>query len=139
MTTATAAFFEELARRGFDPALQSLTGKICFYIRSEGSWWVTLKEGALTVATAGASPDCVYASTVEDFVPITRGELNPFVAALQGRVQFAGDPALALITLRSAANFAISSVAPRQTHTQHSDVSHTADDSEPSPGDQFRL
>lgn len=141
MATATAAFFEELVQRGFDPVLQSLTGTICFYIISEGSWWVTLKEGVFSVANAGVSADCVCVSTVEDFVSIAKGELNPFAAALQGRVQLAGDSALALITLRSAANFATSSATPRQaqTHGQRSDVSQAADDSEPSPTDQSLL
>lgn len=99
MATATAAFFEELAQRGYDPALQTVTGTVRFDILGEGSWWVTVNEGRLTVASRGSSADCVYTAAAEDFVPMARGKLNPLTAALRGRMEFTGDPALALVML----------------------------------------
>ena len=100
MATATAEFFEELAQRGYEPTLQSVTGTVRFDIIGAGNWWVTVKEGALTVASGGSSADCVYTTTAEDFVSMVRGALNPFTAALQGKVQLTGNTALALVMQR---------------------------------------
>ena len=99
MATATAAFFEELEQRGYEPMLQTVSGTVRFDILGEGSWWVTVDRGAITVAKGGASADCTFAIAADDFAPIVRSKLNPFAAALQGRVQFTGDPALALLTM----------------------------------------
>ena len=100
MATPTAAFFEELARRGDEPSLRSVRGTIRFDITGEGSWWVHVGNGELTVAREGATADCGYTVAVEDFVPLVRGEQNPFTAALQGRLQIWGDQALALVAQR---------------------------------------
>src|SRR6266852_9373515 len=100
MATPTAAFFEELAQRGYEPSLRCVRGTVRFDIMGEGSWWVQVRNGALTVARDGASADCGYAVAVADFVPLARGEQNPFTAALQGRLHIWGDQALALVTQR---------------------------------------
>jgi putative sterol carrier protein len=100
MATPTAAFFEELARRGDEPALRCVKGTIRFDITGEGSWWVHVGNGALMVAREGATADCGYTVAAEDFAPLVRGEQNPFTAALQGRLQIWGDQALALVAQR---------------------------------------
>ena len=43
---------------------------------------------------------CSYTIAATDFVPLARGEHDPFTAALQGRLQIWGDQALALVTQR---------------------------------------
>lgn len=101
MTTATAAFFEELEQRRYEPSLQTVSGTVRFDIMGEGSWWVTVNRGALTVARTGTRAECIVAIATCDFVPIVSRELNPLTAALQGRVQFTGDAALALVSLRA--------------------------------------
>ena len=101
MTTATAAFFEELELRGYEPSLQIVSGTVRFDIMGEGSWWVTVNRGAITVARTGTRADCTFAVATCDFIPIVSRELNPLTAALQGRVQFTGDAALALVSLRT--------------------------------------
>jgi predicted lipid carrier protein YhbT len=101
MATPTAAFFEELARRGYEPSLRCVRGTIRFDITGEGNWWVQhVGNGALTVARDGACADCSYTIAATDFVPLARGEHDPFTAALQGRLQIWGDQALALVTQR---------------------------------------
>jgi putative sterol carrier protein len=99
MTTATAAFFEELEQRGYEPSLQTVSGTVRFDIMGEGSWWVTVNGGAITVARTGTRSDCTVSIEAHDFVPLVRRELNPFAAALQGRAQFTGDTALALVSM----------------------------------------
>ena len=100
LATATAVFFEELAQRGFEPALRTATGTVRFGITGEGSRWVAVNEGRLTVASRGSSVDCVCTAAAEVFVPMARGKLNPLAAALRGRIKIAGDTALALCMLR---------------------------------------
>lgn len=100
MATETATFFRTLSRRRYDPSLRNVTGTVRFDINGEGSWWVTVNDGALAVASDGTHADCVYTAAAADFVPIAQGKQNPFSAALQGRVHFTGDPALALIMQR---------------------------------------
>ena len=102
-TTATAAFFEELEQRGYEPSLQTVSGTVRFDIMGEGSWWVTVNRSAITVARTGTRADCIVAIAGQDFVPLVHRELNPLTAALQGRVKFTGDAALALVSLRSFA------------------------------------
>lgn len=97
MATLTVAFFEELARRGYEPALQSVRGTVRFDIAEEGSWWVAVRDGALTVRQDAARADCVLSFTAADFEAIVRGEQNPLTAAMQGRVQIIGNPGMALI------------------------------------------
>lgn len=93
----TAAFFEELAQRGYEPALQSVRGTVRFDIAEEGSWWVAVAHGALIVRQSAASADCVLSFTAADFNAIVRGEQNPLTAAMQGRVRITGNPGMALV------------------------------------------
>jgi hypothetical protein len=99
MPTASAAFFGELDQRGYEPALQTLSGTVRFDIIGEGSWRVTVNRGTITVAKSEAPAECTFVVAADDFVTIVRNEMRPFAAALQGRVQFTGDPALALVTM----------------------------------------
>jgi len=97
MASATTAFFEELAQRGYEPALQRVTGTVRFDIAEEGSWWVAVVDGAVTVRRDAARADCVLSFTAADFNAIVRRERNPLTAAMQGRVQITGNPGMALI------------------------------------------
>jgi predicted lipid carrier protein YhbT len=100
MATPTAAFFEELARRGYEPSLSCVRGMIRFDITGEGSWWMQVRNGELSIAREGATADCGFTVAPADFVSLVRGEQNPLTAALQGRLQIWGDQALALVAQR---------------------------------------
>ena len=100
MATATAACFEDLEQRGYEPALRTVSGMVRFEIEGEGSWQVAVSRGAIMVVNGEAPAHCTVAIAADDFVAIVRGTLDPLTAALQGRVHFTGNAALALVTLR---------------------------------------
>src|SRR5438132_13828169 len=57
MIDTTQAFFAQLAARGYEPLLHSVTGAIRLDIEDAGSWFVAVNYGALTLsrATVGAA------------------------------------------------------------------------------------
>ena len=89
-------FFADLAARTPDTKLRGISGTCRFDIQGAGSWIVALTDGKVTVreGAAGAKADTIVVCSADDFMRIVRGELNPFAAALQGRVQGAGNLAL---------------------------------------------
>ena len=94
------SFFEELAQRGYEPGLHSVTGTCRFDIVEDGSWLLSVCDGAMAVSQDTADADCVFVGSAADFEAIVRGEQNPLTAAMQGRVQISGDPAVGLAMQR---------------------------------------
>jgi predicted lipid carrier protein YhbT len=93
-------FFEELAQRGYEPGLQSVTGSCRFDIAEKGSWLVTAHDGVLAVSQNAADADCVLCTGADDFEAIIRGEQSPLTVAMQGRMQGEGDIAIGLVMQR---------------------------------------
>ena len=50
MIDTTEAFFARLAQRGYEPLLHNVSGTIRWDIGDVGSWFVTVKNGSLTVS-----------------------------------------------------------------------------------------
>jgi len=61
MIDTTQAFFAQLAERGYEPLLHSVTGTIRWDIEDAGSWFVAVNNGSLTVSrdTVGVLCACV--------------------------------------------------------------------------------
>ncbi|TMC80225.1 MAG: SCP2 sterol-binding domain-containing protein [Chloroflexi bacterium] len=53
MIDTTEAFFARLAQRGYEPLLHNVSGTIRWDIGDAGSWFVTVKNGSLTVKITG--------------------------------------------------------------------------------------
>jgi putative sterol carrier protein len=94
------AFFEKVARRGYEPGLRNVTGTCRFDIVENGSWLLVVYDGALAVSQDTADADCVCVGSAADFEAIARGEQNPLTAAMQGRLQISGDAAMVLVLHR---------------------------------------
>jgi len=61
---------------------------------------ITVDDGAVTLTGGGGDAQAVLVcDSEEDAMAILRGELNPVVAALQGRLTVEGDITLAMKTL----------------------------------------
>ena len=94
----TTAFFEALAERGRDPALEKTTGTIRFDL--EGGerptrWLVTIgKSGEVAVSRKQAKADCVVRVDSTLFDDIARGQANAMAAVLRGAMRVEGDAAL---------------------------------------------
>jgi putative sterol carrier protein len=100
MSDTTQAFFERLARRGYEPLLHSVSGTFRWDIEDAGSWYVNVNNGILTVSRDTSAADCVGVCNKEDFERMVVGKQNPTTLFMQGRMKFAGNPGLALMIQR---------------------------------------
>ena len=95
MSDKTQAFFERLAKRGYEPLLHSVSGTIHCDIEDEGSWFVVVKNGSLSVSRDTVGADCVIACSREDFERMVVGKQNPTTLLLQGKMKITGNLVLA--------------------------------------------
>src|SRR6266516_6764704 len=95
MSDTTQAFFERLAKRGYEPLLHSVSGTFRCDIEDAGSWFVVVKNGSLTVSRDMAKADCVIACSREDFDRMVVGKQNPTTLLMQGKMKIAGNIGLA--------------------------------------------
>src|SRR3989440_12980736 len=100
MIDTTEAFFAQLAKRGNEPLLHSVSGTIVWDIVDAGSWFVAVKPGSLTVSRETAGADCVFACSREDFDRMVVGKQNPTSLFMQVRMKNAGNHGLAQICQR---------------------------------------
>jgi predicted lipid carrier protein YhbT len=91
MSDTTQAFFERLAKRGYEPLLHSVSGTIRCDIKDAGSWFVVVNNGALSVSKDTAGADCVIACSKEDFERMVVGKQNPTTLFIQGKMQITGN------------------------------------------------
>ena len=100
MIDTTEAFFAQLAQRGYEPLLHNVSGTIRWDIGDAGSWFVTVKNGSLTVSRETAGADCVFACSREDFDRMVVGKQNPTTLFMQGKMKITGNLGLAQICQR---------------------------------------
>ena len=97
MADATAALFDELARRGRVPLLSHAVGTLRFELVSDSgveAWCVGLDHGDVSVSQDGGTADCVVRGDKALFDGIAAGEVNAMAALLRGALTFEGDPEL---------------------------------------------
>jgi predicted lipid carrier protein YhbT len=105
MSDATDWFFDDLARRGHEPALGHVTGRVRFDIvhaEREGHWLVVIERGDITVSRrkGKSACDCSVRSDAELFERLARGEDNAMAATLRGALVCAGEVDLLLAVQR---------------------------------------
>ena len=90
MAENTRAFFEEIAARGYDSSLRGMKGTCRFEIAGAGTWVLSIQDAALTVTEMPADAELVVAGDAQEFDRIVRGEVDPFIVALQGKLTISG-------------------------------------------------
>jgi putative sterol carrier protein len=94
MADATAAFFDELARRGREPLLGNAVGSVRFELAGDSqieTWRVSLDHGDVVVSRDKGDADCVVRVERKLFNALASGEVNAMAALLRGAVAFEGD------------------------------------------------
>lgn len=99
MSDATERFFEELGRRGNEPCLAGITGRVRFDVvggRRTEHWLVRIDRGDITVTHRTGQADCTVKGDRELFDRLVRGEDNAMAATLRGALECAGEVDLLL-------------------------------------------
>ncbi len=90
----TATFFDELGRRGSEPLLRKVTGRVRFDLvdgAHTDSWLVAVDKGELTVARKAGAADCTFRGERAVFDEIVGGRTNALAAVLRGALACQGD------------------------------------------------
>jgi predicted lipid carrier protein YhbT len=103
MKDPSAAFFEELQRRGHIPVLNRANGTLRVDVvngNRSARWFITMKKGDVTVLRQGGQVDCVIKGDRVLMEGIWSGKKNPMAAALRGDLAIEGDPQLMVLFQR---------------------------------------
>jgi putative sterol carrier protein len=99
MSDATERFFDELTRRGHEPSLASVTGRVRFDVldgERTRHWLVTIERGDITVKRGKGKSECTMRADIELFDRLARGEDNAMAATLRGALTCTGQVDLLL-------------------------------------------
>jgi predicted lipid carrier protein YhbT len=94
MSDAILEFFQELGRRGHEPLLAKVTGRVRFDLVDDGRtdrWLVAVDQGDTTVSHQGGAADCTIRADRALFARLCRGEENAMAAVLRGALVCSGD------------------------------------------------
>ena len=95
MAESAREFFETLEER-IDPArTRGTNASYRFDVEDVGSWRVEVNDGDVDVRESDAPADCVIRAREEVFLRLVRGEQDPLMAYMLGKVKVEGDVALA--------------------------------------------
>jgi putative sterol carrier protein len=89
-----ARFFQELGRRGHEPLLAKVTGRVRFDLLEGGRtdrWLVAVDKGATMVSHQGGAAECTIQADRALFERLCRGEANAIAAVLRGELVCSGD------------------------------------------------
>ena len=94
MSDAVVEFFEELGRRGHEPLLAKVTGRVRFDLVDGGRtdrWLVAVDKGDTTVSHKGGPAECTIRAERALFERLCRGEVNAMAAVRRGALVCTGD------------------------------------------------
>jgi putative sterol carrier protein len=94
MSDDVVEFFEELGRRGHEPLLAKVTGRVRFDLVDGGRtdrWLVAVDKGDTTVSHRGGPAECTIGADWALFERLCRGEENAMAAVLRGALVCTGD------------------------------------------------
>ena len=94
MSDDVVEFFEELGRRGHEPLLAKVRGRVRFDLVDGGRtdrWLVAVDKGDTTVSHQGGRAECTIRAERALFERLCRGEENAMAAVLRGALVCSGD------------------------------------------------
>jgi putative sterol carrier protein len=103
MTSASAAFFEDLRRTGHVPLLQRVKGTMRFDLDDDGGiehWYVAVDKGDVKVSRKKTSADAVVNTDLKLLDDMVQGRVNATAAMLRGLVSVEGNLGLLMLFQR---------------------------------------
>ena len=103
MRTPTDAFFGDLAARGREPLVRSVSGTLRFdLVDGDGveHWHITMRDGDVEVSHKNASADAVVRLDRHAFDGMVSGTVNAMAATLRGELTAEGDLGLVMLFQR---------------------------------------
>jgi putative sterol carrier protein len=94
MSDDVVEFFEELGRRGHEPLLAKVTGRVRFDLADDGRsdrWLVAVDKGDTVVSHQDGPAECTIRAERALFERLCRGEENAMAAMLRGALVCTGD------------------------------------------------
>jgi putative sterol carrier protein len=95
MAETVQEFFDTLPQRDAS-ATAGMNNSYLFDIEGAGQWLVKLTDGAVDVSQGGGDADTTISTSEENFLAISRGELNPTSAYMTGKLKIKGDMGAAM-------------------------------------------
>lgn len=95
----TAEFFDRLARRGSEPMLGRIAGRLRIVIDdgpTKRHWIVAIDDGDIAVREGDGEGDALIRADRDAFEAVATGRVNAMAAGLRGMLEFEGDPRLIL-------------------------------------------
>jgi putative sterol carrier protein len=96
MADSVQEFFDGLAGRVDESKTAGMNNSYFFDIDGAGKWVVAVDDGKVTVSEGEGEADTTITTTEENFLSITRGELNPTSAYMTGKLKIKGDMGAAM-------------------------------------------
>ena len=93
---AAKEFFDGLETKADPAKLAGMTNSYLFDIEGAGKWVVAVDDGAVNVTEGEGEADTTIVTSEENFLAISRGELNPTTAYMTGKLKIKGDMGAAM-------------------------------------------
>jgi hypothetical protein len=103
MSDDVVEFFSELGRRGQEPLLAKVTGRVRFDLVDGGRtdrWLVAVDKGDIVVSHRGGPAECTIQAERALFERLCRGEENAMAAVLRGALVCTGEVELLFASQR---------------------------------------
>jgi predicted lipid carrier protein YhbT len=87
-------FFDELARRGHEPLLEKMDGRVAIELGDGGEnarWVVSVRNGDIGVERGDGNADCTLRTTTDVFAALATGRASAMAAFLRGALAVEGD------------------------------------------------
>jgi putative sterol carrier protein len=96
MADSVQEFFDSLSNRADAEKTAGMNNSYLFDIDGAGQWVVSVTDGAVNVSEGPGDADTTITTSEEDFLAISRGELNPTSAYMTGKLKIKGDMGAAM-------------------------------------------
>ena len=96
MAETVQEFFDTLGERADTEKTAGMSNSYLFDIEGAGQWVVAVNDGAVTVTEGAGEADTTIETSEENFLAISRGELNPTTAYMTGKLKIKGDMGAAM-------------------------------------------